>query len=149
MPTLTYYKNVRNDGGVRTGVGLNGETVLEDFVEGRQEPDPILVWYVDLLFESSKVPKEAEAIRAWLATMGNYVKQGLDEIATKMEVGIDQQWNPFSYPLLRTPTGVKITMSGAAMNRVRIEDFAQHLREIKQEWDKSLRRLKSPIPSSW
>jgi hypothetical protein len=147
MSTLKFFKNARSDGGVRTGVALDDEVVLEGFKEGR-EPDPALVWYVDLTFESDDIPAEVEAARQWLLLQRPWLATALDDVASKLEVGIDQDWSPFSY-VLDAPRGVKAALTGAAMRSVRVVDFAEHLRQIKDQWARDLRRLKSPAPSSW
>lgn len=148
MSVLKFFKNARNDGGVRTGIALDDEVVLEDFKEGR-EPDPALLWYVDLVFESDNIPSDIEEIRAWLLAQRPWVATALEEISSKLEIGIDQDWSPFSYVLGHAPRGVKATLTGAAMRRVRVVDFAEHLRGIKEQWTRELRRLKNPAPSSW
>ena len=51
MPNLTFYRQKRVDGGVRTGVELDGETVASLFEEGDPERDPALLWFVDLRCE--------------------------------------------------------------------------------------------------
>ena len=40
MPNLTFYRQARIDGGIRTGIELDEDTVFEYFEEGGSEPDP-------------------------------------------------------------------------------------------------------------
>jgi hypothetical protein len=148
MPGLKYFKNARSDGGIRTGVALDDDVVLEEFKEGR-EPDPALLWYVDVVFESDDIPADIEAVRQWLLRQRSWLATALEEIASKLEIGVDQDWSPFSYVLGHAPRGIKATLSGAAMKTVRVVDFAEHLRHIKDQWTRDMRRLKHPAPSSW
>jgi len=41
MPTITFFRQARNDGGVRTGIEVEGQTVLSRF-EGEEADDPAL-----------------------------------------------------------------------------------------------------------
>ena len=43
MPQLTFFKQMRQDGGVRTGVELDGEVVLGMYSPAPDDSDPSLV----------------------------------------------------------------------------------------------------------
>ena len=45
---LSFYRQKRQDGGIRTAVTVDGDTVLHRFQPGEGASDPALLWYVDL-----------------------------------------------------------------------------------------------------
>ena len=66
MPNLTFYRQARIDGGIRTGIELDEDAVFEHFEEGGPELDPTLLWYVDLRCQGPGLPDEPRKAREWL-----------------------------------------------------------------------------------
>jgi len=66
MPKLIFYRQKRYDQAIRTGVELDGETIAERYEEGGSEPDPGLLWYVDLRCEGSAIPDGFDEAAHWL-----------------------------------------------------------------------------------
>ena len=63
MTKLTFYRQGRKDGGIRTGVEVNDESVLGRFEEGDKETDSALDWYVDIRCSVSKLGNDPEDAR--------------------------------------------------------------------------------------
>ena len=100
MKTIDFYRQARVDGGERTGVEVNGETVLEQFEPGDKEEDAALLWFVDVRCAGDSLPGEAESVREWLLEKGSIIQTRLREIANELPAGID-----FSEPISRDVPG--------------------------------------------
>jgi len=69
MPTITFYRQARRDGGIRTGIEIDQNTVLMRFDRGRKESDPALLWCVDVRCSGARLPREPETAPAGSSTM--------------------------------------------------------------------------------
>ena len=141
MSTITFYRQARRDGGVRTGIEIDNDTVLARFERGGQESDPALVWYVDVRLQGKRLPTDPEAARSWLLRHGKSVARILRQMADEVPLGID----PGDWPLRKTgrvdASGVKVTVSCSAMRRVDAQSISNELRDIAQHWDKRVAEL--------
>jgi len=45
---IAFFINARQDGGLRTGIDVNGETIWHHFIPGPEDADPALLWWVDV-----------------------------------------------------------------------------------------------------
>src|SRR3954451_9524953 len=95
MPDLTFYRQKRVDGGVRTGIDIDGVTVCEDFEEGDEERDPALRWYVDLRCSGDSLPHDADLAREWLLEHEEMIRDGFSRYASQLAAGADRD----DYPL--------------------------------------------------
>ena len=48
MHELICFRQKRQDGGIRSGIQIDGTTHFHRFDEGTEDFDPSLLWYVDL-----------------------------------------------------------------------------------------------------
>jgi hypothetical protein len=110
MRRITFFRNLRFDGGERIGVTAGGvlppepgivrgePTVLHRFTPSSDLSNPALRWYLDVEFEGENLPTGPEDVRAWLSARASSVGRVLRELADELEpAGIDTE--PF--PLLR------------------------------------------------
>src|SRR5438874_11167209 len=100
MGKLFFYRQTRQDGGVRTAIEVNEDTVFHRFEEGDEESAPSLLWWVDLRCEGSGLPRDAEEARRWLLTHAGPLKDGFERLAEKLHAGLDFdiypiQWSDF------------------------------------------------------
>jgi hypothetical protein len=134
MHTLTFYRQARRDGGVRTGIDIDDDTVLVRFDPGREDSDPALLWYVDVRCRAARLPRDADAAREWLLRQAKTVKRLLDGLADDVPAGAD----PDQWPLLkeaRVNPGVTITVACSAMRRAEAQHIADVLRETAAHWE--------------
>jgi len=146
MATLTFYRQARADGGLRTGIEVDGETLLEDYLPGSREHDPALLWYVDLRCEGDRLPAEPEAVRAWFLENSQMIQRGFAACADELKVGIDsfdQDFRPYERRIGQTPDGTVLRVVISAIRRIDARKIAVELRRIGAEWERSLRALPS------
>src|SRR5260221_10471744 len=93
MHTITFFRQARLDGGIRTGVDVNGAVAWHHFQAAGEEYDPALVWYVDLECEGSDsdLPDGKDQARQWLLDQAPIIQKGLRDLAEKLRIGFDAE----------------------------------------------------------
>lgn len=128
MPSITFYRQVRADGGVRMGLDGGRGLSLSQFEPGSHNDDPSLVWYVDVTFEAPRLPNNREALCEWLASRAAQVAELLEAIAEGLPAGVDGE-GPLK--LSRSlPNRVRLTIACSAMKRVTARRLSAILREV-------------------
>jgi hypothetical protein len=140
MKTLTVYHQKRQDGGVRSGVDVNGERILERFVTGNREPDLALEWFVDVRFRGKALPTAPEAVRRWLLEEEEEVASALEQMADALRTGIDPGW-PLVQKTTRDGKGVSMEIVCSTVKRLTGRDMAPVLRALKRSWKTLIRSL--------
>src|SRR4051812_22412222 len=147
MPELTFYRQKRVDGGVRTGIDLDGVNVCEEFEEGHEERDPALRWYVDLRCSGEGLPSDADSAREWLLEHEKLIRDGFSRYANQLAAGADPddyplQWSDFQPP----PQGVQMSIACSAIRRVDAREVNQVVRDIAEHWSERIERLCATVP---
>ncbi|MEO6811173.1 MAG: hypothetical protein ABI353_18855 [Isosphaeraceae bacterium] len=153
MPELTFYRQARHDGGIRTGIEGDGEnTLLIEFLEGSPEhqDDPLgaaLLWYVDLRCRGENLPIEPDDVKGWFLRQRNVFQEGLQRFADLISAGKDDsfplRWSEFH----GVPDGVQIELVCSAIRRITGHELANILREIGLNFEDYLLRLAPPEPA--
>ena len=133
MRSLNFYHQKRRDGGVRTGVEVNGERVLEQLKGGRMPPDSALEWFVDLRCAGRNLPANAEGARRWLLEHGAAVQSQLAKLAGEISLGIDQGWPVCNRINLKTP-GTTAEVVCSAVRRLSGRQIAKVLLNLSKAW---------------
>jgi hypothetical protein len=151
MPELTFYRQARRDGGLRTGIELDGSTtLLADFQEGLPElqDDPLaasLVWYVDVRCHGDDLPTEPEAARHWFLENRITIEEGLGALAEQVAVGTDDafpvRWADFP----GAPEGVQIEVVCSAIRCLERREIAKVLRQVASGFEGFLNELSQPV----
>ena len=140
MKTINFYRQARVDGGMRTGVEIDRETVLERFERGNKEEDSALLWFVDVRCSGGNLPGETEAAREWLLEKAPIIQAGMRQVASELGAGID-----FCAPILRkipnVGKGVTVGICCSAIRRLHARDIAKALDEISAHWKELLKQL--------
>ncbi|HWE95008.1 MAG: hypothetical protein JWP03_1211 [Phycisphaerales bacterium] len=141
MPTITFYRQARRDGGIRTGIDIDGDTVIDQFVEGGGDMDPALDWYVDVRCKGAGLPRAGEAARRWLLGKERVITRVLRALAGEVPAGID----PGDWPLRKTArvgaSGTTISVVCTAVRRVDAQQIAQVLTDIADNWRRRIEQL--------
>ncbi len=133
MKKLTFYHQKRRDQGVRTGVELGDERILERFEPGcLKEDDSKLLWWIDVRCSQKSWPSEPEEVRDWLLNNAQNIENGLKALATELRAGIDVDW-PVKHVDNRH-TGAKIEILCSAMRRVDGREIETELLKLAKHW---------------
>jgi hypothetical protein len=141
MPKIIFYRQCRRDHGVRTGVDIDGTTVLHLFERGEDESDPVLLWYVDLRCQGAALPAGAEEARQWLLDQAATIRSGFKALAEEVSVGIDANTWPLQWKVPKTLRGVRMTIVCSAVPRLEGRDIANVLADIGAHWEEIIRSL--------
>src|SRR4051812_6199543 len=141
MPTITFFRQARRDGGVRTGIDIDDRTVLARFESGRErDDDPALLWYVDVRCSGPKLPREVRAARQWLERNEQPIVDALEGLAKQVPGGLD----PSEWPLRSTKrltNGVTVVVACTAVRRVEAREIAEILRDVAARWRERIEAL--------
>lgn len=149
MSELIFYRQARIDGGLRTGIELDGEMLAERFENESSEPDPILIWYVELRCAGSGIPDTSAEAYRWLVDHSSTISEGFKKCAVETNVGVDPdiypaQWGGFE----STPPDTRWVIAYSALRRIDSRQMNQILAEIGSTWEVLIRDLEpQPILS--
>jgi len=141
MSTIWYYKNVRYDGGIRTGLDVNDERAFQSFVPGEEAEDASLEWFVDVMCVSEILPSEHEAARRWMLEDVSAICDGLEGVAERLSVGLDELSMPFVRSWSDSSSGVNFRIRCSAIRRLPGLDIAARIREVAKGLESELRSL--------
>ena len=145
MPTVTFYRQARRDGGTRTGIEIDGEVVLGRFEEGRGEFDPALIWYVDVESTGDSLPGDAEGAREWLTAHAEVICRNLRALADQLANGVDIDAGSTRSDHV-PETGASITVRCSAARRAEGQHMGEILRGLADGWDERIRSLPAVEP---
>lgn len=142
MRQITFYRQGRRDGGVRTGIEVDGEPVLEHFQPGPEpgDEDPVLTWFLVVDAKGPDLPADPEEARRWLRDRAG-VPGELAKFANQLRSGIDVDSPPIRLPLDFAPEGTSIRVTGSAASRSEGQRFPKIVRDIARNWETYLLQL--------
>jgi len=144
MPTLTFYRQVRRDGGVRTGVEIDDETLLGLFEGESEEPDPVLSWWVVMECSGEPFPDRPEPSRQWLLDHADVFRNALLALGGVLDAGLDiESWPYRPAPMVTVIEGeeILITTTCAISRRYAGQRLPVLLRDIAEHWGEILHSL--------
>src|SRR5581483_5387069 len=90
MHNLTFYRQKRQDGGMRTAITVDDDYVFHQFQPGDEDPpDPALLWFVDVRCEGKALPTAPDAALNWFRKHAKLIKDAMTEFADKLQAGLD------------------------------------------------------------
>lgn len=143
MSGMVFYRQKRFDGGIRTGVELGQETILEHFEVGSEDRDPRLLWYLDVRCQGPGVPTDVESARHWFLETASIIKGGLTRFADESRrVGVDKD----SYPLEWSDfpsgdDGVNRKLVCSLAQRMDGRDLAEIVDDVSRHWSERLESM--------
>jgi hypothetical protein len=146
--SLTYYQHKRRDGGVRTGVEIDGVTALHRLQKGKREADPVLRWFVDVRCRGPKLPRDPEAARDWLLAHADTVHHALNQLAGELQGGMEPDILPLHWAVPNPPAGIKMVIVCSVTKRLDAVEASRILRNVDRNWERSLRGLKLYEPAA-
>ena len=140
MATITFFRQARQDGGIRTGIDIDQNTGLSRFETGDENADPVLLWYVDVRIEGKKLPRTPESARKWLIEKGRSIRNALLCTAEELTAGIDVS----DWPIQRHApigTGFRAKVVCCATRRIEAQQIADVLRDVAEHWKQRVEDL--------
>ena len=141
MSKLSFYQQERLDGGVRTAITADDDTILHHFESGPDDDDPVLAWYVDVRCEGSRLPAEAAEAKEWFLRHAAVIRQGLRAVADELRAGIDVHAWPLQRPIKGGPRGVAIKIVCSVHRRQDALDMAKILGDLATHWEERIKGL--------
>src|SRR6266849_537627 len=134
MAKVIFYKQVREDGGVRTGIEIDDLTYFERYEPCGEDDDPTLVWFADVRGEGKGLPSQPNKARDWLLANAGLIEKNLAKLADEIRVGIDVDSYPMKRKVPDSPKGLHITIVCSASRRMAARNMAQELTSLAKDW---------------
>jgi hypothetical protein len=140
---LSFYRQERVDGGIRTGIMLGMATIFERFEIEGEEWDPSLAWSVELRCSGSSLPTGADDVKPWLLAHEGQIRDAFRRFSDQLAAGSDPTGD---YPLQFAdfhdlPAGVSMKIVCTALRRYDALFLAEHLNHIREHWSDLVRDL--------
>ena len=141
MTKLTFYHQVRADGGERTGIDSDESQLLHFFQPGRGEADPALLWYLDVRCEGDGLPDDGTVARDWFLTHQAFFVSQLTKVADEeLSAGFDAEMRPFQREIV-APDGTRVLIVVSAVRRLVAREIAKNIRQVSQNWKSLMGQL--------
>ncbi len=147
MPILTFFRQARDDGGIRTGIDVDGNTV--DYFEDGTGDDPALSWFIDLRVVGDDVPADPQHARQWLLENKSLVNRGYQVLADKVRAGIDPDVIPVSCDVPDAPPGITTTTVCSTSANLNTREINVAVHDVSEHWAEYLERIPRVQSSSY
>lgn len=141
MAQIEIYRQQRADGGIRTGLEVGGEQLLQSFEPGKGEPDPAIEWYVDIRCKArGKGPRTSAEAMAWLSAHSELLRTALERAADRVPVGTD----PSVWPRMEgvhDAGGMSIVVAYSAISRAKGRQIAAKMRSWARTFSRVVDKL--------
>jgi hypothetical protein len=143
MPTINFYRQGRQDGGLRTGIEINRNPLFGRFEEGQEDYDPALSWFIDLEIQGDSIPDRPEEGRRWLVEHAKEIREALISLADEMRAGVDVDVWPLRKAVISESRGkdYRAQITCSAVRRFEGQHLAEQLRDIANRWEGPTRDL--------
>jgi len=141
LAKIIYYKQAREDGGIRIGIEFEELSYFELFQNSAQERDPALRWWLEVRCEEAAPISSPEEARQWLLKHADFVKGGLKLLAEKLSAGLDRDFYPLEWEIPNPPEGIRATIVCSVARRVAGREIADALVETADHWEDELSKL--------
>lgn len=132
MTEMRMFYQERADGGRRSGLYADGESVLATFVPGSDEPDPRLLWSVDLVWQVESPPRTDDEAIDWVGDHAEDARAAIAQTAEQVRAGIDPDFYPWQQECPTPGGSVRVIVS--AMRRLAGLEVGARLRRLAAEW---------------
>jgi hypothetical protein len=147
MNEMSWYRQKRVDGGIRTAIDVNDMHVFHLFENESKEPDPVLLWFVDVRCKGSRVPTKPEEVQQWFLDHSEIVRSALLNLAEELQAGMDLDVLPLQRKVSGAPRGVKMTLVCSVSLRIVAIEIAKVLLDIAEQWEERIRSLPAVEPA--
>ena len=141
MNEMTWFRQKRVDGAIRTGIDVNDTYVFHLFENESNEPDPVLLWFVDVRCKGARLPTKPEEARKWFLEHSEIVRAALLNLAEELRAGMDVDVPPLQRKVPGAPRGVKMSIVCSVSLRIIGLEFASVLTNIAEHWEEHIRNL--------
>jgi hypothetical protein len=149
MTEITFYRQQRRDGSIRSGLELNGEPqfgLIQSWPSETSDDDlsMVLDWYIDLTIQSPNPidHSDPEQTKNELLKLQASIQHGLNQLANSMGAGVDFEspviWSKFP----ELSEGFHVEMVCRASSRITSRQLMREINEFANHWLEYLGNLK-------
>ena len=141
MTKLNFYIQARADGGRRSGIEVDGETLHSHFEPGCGEPDPSLLWYIDIRCKVDSLPRDEYATTKWLIDHSDLFREELLVLSERLYAGLDVDLWPLQHRIVKAPAGVEAVIVCSSIRGIIAREYGSILADVVQNFDSILRSV--------
>ena len=147
MTEITFYRQQRRDGSIRSGLHATGPFDLENFELGPEDlaDDPyanVLDWFIDLQLESPTDLINAEAARYELLACKGAIRSGLNQMIDELGVGVDSSMALIWQNFPELPPGYSCRLNLSISRRFRGKTYIDLLQDFMEHWPEYCQSLR-------
>ena len=147
MTEITFYRQQRRDGSIRSGLHATGPFDLENFELGPEDlaDDPyanVLDWFIDLQLESPTDLINAEAARDELLACKGAIRSGLNQMIDELGVGVDSSMALIWQNFPELPPGYSCRLNLSISRRFRGKTYIDLLQDFMEQWPEYCQSLR-------
>ena len=146
MTEITFYRQKRRDGSIRSGLHCSGPFDLESFEPGpadiADDPyAPVLDWIIDLQLDVPEEPIDAESGRRILLACSEPISSQLNQKIADLGVGFDTSLPVTLTDFDQLPVGYQCRLNCSISNRFKGAAFIAILRDFASSWPEYCQKL--------
>ena len=141
MSEITFYRQMRFDEGLRTGIDVDGIEYWHQYLPAADEGDSGILWFVDIRLEGELLPDDPDDVRRWLRAHAGAITNALRVLSEQYDHGLDADSDPQRKPIAGLPDGVHGEIVLSASRRVEARRLGNVLAEIAEDWPALLSAL--------
>ncbi len=141
MTEITFYRQQRRDGSIRSGLELNGEPqfgLIQSWPSETSDDDlsMVLDWYIDLTIQSPNPidHSDPEQTKNELLKLQASIQHGLNQLENSMGAGVDFEspviWSKFP----ELSEGFHVEMVCRASSRITSRQLMREINEFANHW---------------
>jgi hypothetical protein len=96
---------------------------------------------VDVRCTGDDLPKLPDQIKSWFLQNAAVIEQGLQQLADKLQVGLDCDPWPLEFPVIKAPGGTKISIFCSSIRRINTKTLGDVLLELKKSFLTTVKHL--------
>jgi hypothetical protein len=148
MTEISFYKQMRNDNGIRYGIMIEGEGVWVHFDAG-SGIDPGLLWFVRVELEGESLTADPEAARQLFVTYAEPICALLAELIEALRQESDPLVWPVDSRAVEVTTEVKLKVVCSPVRRIPVRAVLPAIIDLRDRWQQHLDHLEqvSEVPA--
>jgi hypothetical protein len=144
MSKVVFFRQRRYDLAIRTGIRLDDVLIAHRFERASEEPDPSLLWYLDVRCRGDAAPTRREEVVPWLVKISNVVCGGMVQYADQLGACDDSEDYPLEWgEFPDAPAGLAIKIVCSAVQGTGAREMEEIVRSIAEDWEAILGGLRT------
>jgi hypothetical protein len=140
MTEISFYKQMRNDNGIRYGIMRDGDGIWVHYDAG-SGIDPGLLWFVKVEFEGEGLNVDPQAARELFITYAEPIYTLLGELIEALRQETDPMVWPVDTRQIDVASGVTLKVVCSPVRRIPVRAVLPSIIDLRDRWQQHLDTL--------